>query len=448
MSTQNLGHKQWRFESIDIRAGMAIALWREERRSEHGLPPELAPALFFSPPHFQPEPIVNTAVALSACRGIFEPGLYVDDDEQTEASFSTPEQVSEFLRRAYVGGAAGDGGDGGVGPEDGPVPPPDGDNGNWEPPPLYENRMVENVTTRIKQFEAAVQNIPKGSSKSFSWSERTIERQGRYIGSRPAQDHDATALVTAALALTAEMLRRMPTMSDATAWLRWYDDLRELTSIFVGLGVAELLQAGPFRDALKTIVQRSRMFEVKDMPEEERFDLCWLMLFGPTVQGSNSVEHLISQLYDTGYPFHYRGDGWIVRASMRVENPLDSLSRVPLPTALHSMLSADVRNKASVFHLLNLIVAEPQAVCRDHVTLQLGVCIALFASACIASTSTAAHSVWAAQSYYGHYGDERARRAIEQGHAWLIEHLPRTVFAKSYEAIIGKTQSLRYYRPM
>jgi hypothetical protein len=444
MSTQNPGGKQWRFESIDIRAGIAIALWREERDAEHGLPPERAPALFFCPPHFQPEPIVNTAVALSACRGTFEPGLYVDEEGQTEASFAAPAQVSEFLRRAYVGGAAGDGGDGG---EAGPVPPPpEGEDGSREPAPLYESRVVLDLTTRIQEFETAVQKVPQNSSKSFFWGESAIERQGRYIGIRAAGDGDATAFAAAALALIAEMLRRMPDMTDARAWLRWYEDVRELTCLLVELGVAELLQVQPFRDGLETVLRQSRLIKVEDMPEEQRFRLFWLMLFGPTMRGISSVQNLTSLLYELEDRYWYFGDRWIFPASTHVKDPLDTLSRLPLPEVLHSILPDDVRNKASVFHLLNLVVAEPQAVCRDPATTQLAVCIALFAAACIASTRTAVHHAGAAPFSFGHHDHERARRAIEQAHTWLIEHMPRTVYARSYEAIIGKTKSLRYFR--
>jgi len=445
MSTINTDGKQWRFESIDIRAGMAIALWREERDAEHGLPPEHAPALFFGPPHFQPEPMVNTAVALSACRGTFEPGLYIDEKGQIEASFATPEQVSEFLRRAYVSGAAGDGGDGG---DAGPVPPPpEGDDGNWEPSPSYESRIVWDLTTRIKQFETAVQALPQSSSKSFFWGEAVIQRQERYIGKRAAVDGDVSALATAGLALIAEMLRRMPAMSEAKAWLRWYDDARELTCVLVELGVIQLIQVGPFRDGLETVLRRSRLVEIENMSEKRRLRLLWLILFGPVVHGSSSLQNLISLLDELGDDeYWYFSDRWIFPAFMHQGDPLDTLSRLPLPDVLHSILPDDVRNKASVFHLLNLFVAEPQIVSRDPSTTQLALCLALFAAACIASTRTAVHHAGAAQLSFGHNDHERARRAIEQAHTWLIEHLPRTAYAKSYEAIIGKTKLLRYFR--
>lgn len=101
---------RWRFESIDLRAGLAIAVRRPPRTTATELVCGEYPCLYFAPPYFQPEAIGNLAIAMAASRGSFAAGLYIND---MEVSFATPEEVAAFVRRAYVGGAGGDGGDGG-----------------------------------------------------------------------------------------------------------------------------------------------------------------------------------------------------------------------------------------------------------------------------------------------------------------------------------------------
>lgn len=443
MDTGAPSGKQWRFESIDLRAGMAIALWREERSAAHGFPPEHAPALFFSPPYFQPEPIVNTAVALSACRGTFQPGLYVDENGTVEASFSLPEDVGEFLRRAYIGGAGGDGGDGG---EQEPQPPtPEGDDGGLELPSFGEHRIVRDLVTRVKLFGVTAEETPGGKSFSFVWGEDMHLFGDRHNGSGVAEFGDEMALATAALSLLATLLNRAPHLSDEGAWLRWYGDVRELIGMAHEIGVAGIIQTEPsFRDIPVKLMRQRFPNEFPHMSEERWRDLCWLILFGPTVRDLNSF-HDLFLAEDLVYGWLPWDRDYIFPPSIRVDDPLDILSRLPLPKTLQTMFPLDMQRKSTAYHLLNLMVSEPQALAHDSATMSLAVCIGLFAAACVVSVPSAVSHIEISLRRYRPDNFQRARRATEQARAWLTEHMPRTGYARSYEDIIAKVKSLRYF---
>lgn len=436
---------QWRFDAIDLRAGMAIALWRKPRNTAHGVPHDHTPALFFSPPHFQPEPVVNIAVALSACRGTFEPGLYLEGSA-IEASFATPDEVGEFMRRAYVGGAGGDGTDGGG--EPGPVPPPPEDDGGWrEPFFFHESPFVTTLTKRIQDFQEVSTRIPEGKSFLFPWTEPMLDRDGRWLDSPPADAADGLALVSAGLVMIDEMLRRMPPLADASMWLTWYDDVRELAGLLGGTGVAAYMLQDPYRDALKVILSRSRLTEREDMSDEWRLRLGWLFLFGPAVSQPRTREDLQDALWELDNVHHYLAGAWSPPLAARLEDPLDTLSRLPLPQVLHCMLPEDARSKASLYHLLNVMVAEPQAACCHAGVLPFAVTLTLFAAACLVAPRTNPAFIASFRLHAAPPSVERIRRTAEQGRDWLLEHLPKHVYAERYETLLGRSKSLRYAAP-
>ncbi|MCD2518989.1 hypothetical protein LQ564_22055 [Massilia sp. G4R7] len=438
------GDPQWRFDAVDLRAGLGIALWRAPRGAAHEAPGDHAPALFFSPPHFQPEPLVNAAVALAACRGAFAPGLRLDDGD-TEAAFATQEEAGEFLRRAYVGAAAGDGGDGG-GP--GPVPAPAaGAGGPFEPVHLPDSPIVATLAQHAEVFRSAAGRTLQRESFLFSWGDHTLEHDERWIGKPAAQPGDVAALCAAALAIIEEMLRRMPPLHDAGAWLTWYEDWRELATMLVGVGVAEQLLAEPQRDRLEKVLLRSPLMRGDDGRDAWRVRLGQLFLFGPAIPQPATSEELWSALTDLDWIVHRWSDAWLFPLAVRLDDPLDTLSRLPLPPRLQALLPQDVGSQASLYHLLNLMVAEPQAACSQAEDLPFACCLLLFAAACVATAPTSPQNVPMLRLQAHGRSAERARRAAEQGHAWLIEHLPQRVFATGHEALIATAKSLRYRAP-
>lgn len=100
----------WRLETFDLRAGLAFATYRESQSSNEQGTQGLAdsPCLFFAPPAFEPQPVDNVGLALAASRGSFDSGFIVDGEE---VGFGSPAEIAEFMRRAYVASASGDGSD-------------------------------------------------------------------------------------------------------------------------------------------------------------------------------------------------------------------------------------------------------------------------------------------------------------------------------------------------
>ena len=443
MSTGVLSKKQWRFESIDLRAGMGIALWRHQRGAAHVLPPDHAPALFFSPPHFRPEPLVNISVALSACRATFEPGLYLDEYDNVEVSFNTPDEVSEFLRRAYVSGAGGDGGDGG---DLAPVPPPpvndDGDRDRAGSPTEFESSMIDDLEQGISKFRVVARSLELGASAQFSWSKSVSLDESSQADMRSTPANNAAALATAGLAVLSEILGRMPDRTDDALLLRWHDDVRMLSAMLSKLGVVGLLATFRYGADLREILLKCPFVQLNSLDDDERYELGLLLLFGPPIDPFQSDDQVRFFLHEH-LNWHYRPRGtWPSHTGVTKEcDPLDALMRLPLPRVLHAILSEDVRDQASLYHLLNVFVSEPQSVAHYP---RLAACVALFAAACITAPQRA---------YYYHFNwsrlsgpsDESARWAVEDAYTWLLEHMPQRVFAENYEAILRKVKAIRYF---
>lgn len=117
----------WHIDGWDLEGGRAFATRREQNVDLSENRPDWGPTVYINPPHFQPEIIVNVAVALSAARGAaFIPFVAATPGGDTEAAFPTAEAVAELVRRTFIGGGSGRGGEGG-GVEGEPMPtPPDG----------------------------------------------------------------------------------------------------------------------------------------------------------------------------------------------------------------------------------------------------------------------------------------------------------------------------------
>ena len=113
--------RKWRIDTLDARGGLAFASWRDDNLLNGKDLKREPPSIFVGAPQFRPEPVVNRMIALSAGRGAFQTGLFIDG---VEVSFPTPADVAEFVRRACLSGGGGDGADGGGGET--PPPRPDG----------------------------------------------------------------------------------------------------------------------------------------------------------------------------------------------------------------------------------------------------------------------------------------------------------------------------------
>ena len=103
--------------------------------------------------------------------------------------------------------------------------------------------------------------------------------------------------------------------------------------------------------------------------------------------------------------------------------PRETLHRLPLPQELHWMMPDNARRPASVLQFMERMLAVPQAAGAPGEAPALALEVLLFAAACMATADDGQPTQPAEQDR------APALRAVERGHAWLIDHLPRRVAA-------------------
>jgi hypothetical protein len=433
---------RWHFEAVDLRAGLAIAVRRPPRTAANELVCSENPCLFFSPPYFQPEAIGNLTIAMAASRGSLSAGLYVGN---AEVSFATPEEIAEFVRRAYVGGAGGDGADSGGG-GGGPVPVPPQAPDDVEPIRIEEIDARGRLMEQIDHFSRTVDGTDDGESTPFEWQELLHD-----------SSYEAMHLmVQGVLALYRELLRRMP--DEQSDSLRWIDDMRALSQAVLRARLLPVLLSMPYITHFRTVLEHSNVYRYdrKD-GSAERFLTMVDLFFGP--------ERIDDEFLKTAYPlprrFRYRDlHDWalVAYASPPAWNILDVLERLPLPASIQATVPPDLGPAGSVYHLLTTFVSDPRlAMATGCESTVLG--ISLFAAACICTASAPVMQETILQLRYIYRGypermeplsnvaRHRAGTVTDHALAWLEEHLPRLAYSPLYESLIATAKKERYRLP-
>ncbi|THC43191.1 hypothetical protein [Massilia sp. Mn16-1_5] len=424
---------RWHFEAIDLRAGLAIAVRRPPRTAATELVCNENPCLFFAPPGFQPEAIGNLAVAMAASRGSFQASLYVGE---TEVSFATPEEVAEFVRRAYVGGAGGDGGDGGGG--DGPIPPLPDRPRNLEPIRIEGFDGPVELAAEVHRFQTAVTRTKHGESTEFEWNL-----------SQGMQGEAMSLLVHGVLALYRELLDRWP--GKEGGYLRWIDDARALGQAVIRIQLLPVLLSVPYFNHFRSILEHSKLYSDGTAHPFHRFMEMIELLFGP--------DYVFDELPGSELHFprwHRRLYETAAYASPPAWNILDILEKLPVPEPVEAIFPADVGKVSSVYHLLNVFVSDPRAALASNIDMTAVLGISLFAAACIctAGTPVLQELVPYFADLYHEYPDDvkpmsisapgRAQMVVEKSRRWLAEHLPRLAYSPPYEDLIVQSKSQRY----
>lgn len=300
--------------------------------------------------------------------------------------------------------------------------------------------MIATIRQRCEDFADIARKLPDGQAAEFSWS--NVERDNAWSDApgMALSLGDALVLGDTAVELVLETMRRMPDATDRSGWLDWYDNLRLLTYFLAATGVAQGMNADRER-YLRPVVRESRLFQHDQHPDTARFDQAWLFLFGPYLDGASDVGTLMF----LAHRYRHAWLDWpvlqVMPTGINIGDPLDALERIALPAVLHGILPADARKNASVFHLLNIVLSDTQIVSQSPFGRHaLGV--ALFAASCIAATPVPGTQAGFVSFHAGE--NQRMIRALEQGHAWLIEHLPRFAFSARHENIIGTVKTIRY----
>ena len=448
MSTKRISDNDenfyWRFDAVDLRAGIGFAAWRKDIAND-SVPAEM-PAVHFSPPFFSPEPVANIALALGATRGSMRSELLING---REAWFETLEEVGEFLRRAYVASGGGDGADGsGDSDPSPPLPePPDLPNrskdddefsespsahkGNAAPASLMLAHFATDLEEQISQLET-------GKSCSFSLSK--------------AEDSDGLQdLQAGATHVLCELLMRWPgEASDPDNHLRWLGNFRSWWASVNQLGLRSLLfnsGNGSLQPLLRNWASHHEPWMLQDRFDENVASLVVASL----LHGSHRLREAIEQIQQRNWkwaPFGYpHTDLFLAKMhAIGVSTPVSiaTLRSFPLPHWAWNFVGSDLKGRASLYHLLCTLTAQPQLTNdRRHFE------ILLFACACVVGgphNLSTEFSFWELDADFGPSKVEinQVRQTATEAIQWLREHLPSRSFSKAYEMAISGAKEIRY----
>lgn len=430
----------WRFDAVDLRAGIAFASWRTDI-FEDPVPAEVT-TVHFSPPSFSPEPIANVALALGSTRGSMRTGLLINGKE---AWFETLEEVSEFLRRAYVASGGGDGADGSGDsdpspplpePPDLPYRPETGDEfheaSNWHE--RNEIPASQALFEFAEDLRGQILKLDVGKSCTFSWDE--------------AENSDGLQdLQAGATHVLRELLIRWPgEPGDTDEHLRWLSNFKCWWASMSQLGLRSLL----FDENKNSLQSLLRSWAERHEP--------WML----ERQFSRHISYLVAAFLLSGdrrlldaydrWIWEYRHldlhPGLFITTmhAINTMTPLsiENLQSLPLPSWAWNLVGGDLQGRASLYHFLCTLTAQPQlATERRHFEL------VLFGCACVVSDSqkiSTEFSSWELGKGYGPSKVEirQVRKIASNAIMWFREHLPVRSFSKSYEDVISGARNIRY----
>jgi hypothetical protein len=372
----------WRIDSLDARAGAAVASWRG---ADLALPaPDMdCPAVFVTAPYFQPQAVRGRAIGFGASRGPAQLGLFIGE---TEAGFDSLLEVQELVRRAYLSSGGGDQpGGGGI---DGRPRPPDEPEGPVEEPEPQPGE--EDVRARKGSAIAALRvwsEIALGFAEAIHVGQEGIvpTRNITPPSVGPQTGPAGAGMIQGYVILNAELLRRRPPQRDSRAFVDWVDALARLDAAAARLGLWNT--SPPWRT-----VKLSSTLEGLDLPLVRRFH----------------------QIQDT--------------------DPLDDLSAWPLPADLAALVGAGGPDR-STCHLVGaatgapLRVLAPMAKASDR-----AMAVLVFAAARLAAIDAGNTALLWRDSRMNDVWFNQVEQAAMR---WLADQMPRMIFPEAVEAVIA-----------
>lgn len=454
------GH--WYIDSLDARAGLAFASFRQPDLIEGNAIEDAETTVFVAPPSFEPEIVANRAVAFAAQRGSFQWGLFNAEGE--EFPFRTLEGVAEFVRRVYLRSGGGD-----ANPDGGPpAPSPETPGGVPREPTRLElgelggganHDIVILLQTCAESFAKRVEKCAPGDEQPFQDWYRPI-LAGRPAAALTTQGVAEAAragdrLARSALVLTAEMIRRRPSGQGVDMSADWLLRAFRLAGLIDRLGIwplmADLLghtaSAKPFATASEHFVSdlpaladaaRAMHQELKAPHEWCVVDAARTML----VTGEPPVlDHPLMPWWIV-WPWHQL-------AELADTDAFDDLDRIPVPVTL---MPREPANNPSLRTLLLAVAANPATLAsKNSYADELRAELVLLAAAYLTRPDVATH--------YGPWALVRAPvrtqpspevirilalRRVEVAAAWLANNLARRVFADQVEGMIDRAAALEY----
>jgi hypothetical protein len=233
-----------------------------------------------------------------------------------------------------------------------------------------------------------------------------------------------------------EMLDRLPRNGDVRAECQWLDDARTLGGAIAELGLWDavlskdgtLLRRKPYPAhwvAMKSLPDPAlafALFSCPAMPDDEA--LFWHWWHG------------------------VREYGWLPPEQPAAVDPGECISRWPVPRFALGMMPPDMRDKASVEHLLAAFAGCPWSVRQLGTSARGVIDVVLFACAYVVNWRLRGIPNLGAYRLGPRHPSSMAIAAIEQrgqaGVKWILEQLPSRGFSSGYEAVIKRAGDFRY----
>ncbi|MET3709558.1 hypothetical protein ABIC65_000238 [Sphingomonas trueperi] len=436
----------WRIDSLDARAGLAFASWRDadlDAPDGHDGVDLDYPAIFLSAPEFEPEPLASRALGFSAARGLAQLGVFVragPDLPAAELAFADVAALREFVRRVYVASGGGDAGGGATGGDGGPPPPPDGEGPGGIPEPARFS--VERGGT-FEQFasdaEAIVQELQLHAGEPVETADLTklMVRSSAWL----ALKIDADRLVAGAREIFIEMLRRFPLHGNEADKGRWARAARRLGHAISRMGLWLDIIDGPDAIALDQVAQQMS-------PDSHPPVARWVLpfFFGSGFKAMRLPRWLLRDLlWWYAHVDEHEVYAWGVFLSVRGvatgSDPIDDLCAWPIGKDLAALIGPPP-DAPSVFQLLSAMIADPARLATKNGAGAGGNAIAvmLFAAAHL-QVPEHLPGPWGDSFPLSH--DEGRAHLAGVASMWLLRQLPTLVFPSAVEAVIGDAASLR-----
>lgn len=415
----------WYIDAIDARAGIAVASLRKDDLVSGNPLAVTAPLMWIAPPTFTPQPLVSPNVGFAfAHMHHAQSGLFNQDG--FEIGFDSLAGLAEFVRRAYVRGAAGDGPDETGGPAP-PLPAPEGGDGG--PEGLRERGEPFVRFESSGKVEAGLDPVSDISGLQKTWSERrnaAAMDAPAFTGEGRAYKQTVQALDTGglpgesclrrlargALHVLRELRLRRPQPRDVAAMVPWREALQRHAVVVTRMGLWA---------AMRNELSR---------PNES-----WEFGAGDGASWLPWLEDRIDALLlGEGDPFSRRP--WDLLYAMQccgADDAFDDLARFPVPREW----TPDGRRDASLQTLLSATLASPLQIPQGH--LAEVVEVALFAASCLSLANDGVTPAW---GWDDEHSSLLSHRIALHAHAWLIENLPAYLYDEMLEDLLSKASAM------
>lgn len=420
----------WYVDVLDPRAGVAFVTQRDADLKDLK---DLnttgnAPTFFIGPPSFMPEIVARRVGFARARQHRQQLGLFVG---KQELPFDSLAAVVEFVRRVYLGGAAGDG----QGENGGAAPPPQTPEGGETPPNLKDMLKKEEGDLASDPVAAWLTLAEDMRNKSKELTEKSSTSAGEMpnkpgkltssflspvaglssISSTATINKPVRRLARGALGVLRELFRRRPGSRALPAHrFLWLTSLDRFAASITRMGLWSLM-----REEL----ERNGALEA------------WITLLKAQFRDSELEDEIHLLLFHGSYRRRY----WscLLSSISFVTDPFEELAMLPVPphTVIFTNMEFDKQNLQS---LLSVAVAMPNQLFDQSPLGEERAELALFAAACLNLSSEPLPFLERRDDVIIYF----AGQLVDRAHAWMAQNFPRMVYAEEIESLIIKTPKI------